>query len=156
MSVTQPMLPEMLAGSTYGGESVNHQCGQAVYLIKQQHPGHMLEPQVLWVPPTVASSRVLPCPQFPHPAYLHHCWPHTEGTQPVTETGVAVELWGPLARSHTQLALLLFANVPDQLCLWEPRGKKSQFIWGAHMHVAAPSTIHRSLLESPLQSFKHQ
>lgn len=54
--------------------------------------------------------------------YLHHLGLHIEDVEPVTEAGVAVELWGPLAGSHAELALPLLANVPHQLGLWEKEG----------------------------------
>lgn len=83
----------------------------------------------------MSTPRLTPAPrsEFPRPAHLHHLRPHVEGTQPVTEVRVAVELGGPLARSHTQLALLLLADVPNQLGLWGAQDRKSGFVWGTRM-----------------------
>lgn len=70
----------------------------------------------------------MPHPQTPiptaRPTYLYHLRPHVKGVQPVAEARVAVELRGPLAGSHAQLALPLLADVPDQLCLWEVQERK--------------------------------
>ena len=57
--------------------------------------------------------------------YLHHLRPHVEGVQPVAEARVAVELRGPLARGHAQLALTLLTDVPEQLRLRGAQDRKA-------------------------------
>lgn len=67
-------------------------------------------------------------PEDPSPhgiaPYLHHLRPHDEGVQPVAKARVAVELRGPLARGHAQLALTLLADVPEQLRLRGAQDRK--------------------------------
>lgn len=57
------------------------------------------------------------------PPYLHHLLPHVDDVQPVVEAGVAVELRGPVAQGHAQLALPLPVDVVNQLHLQHPESK---------------------------------